>query len=416
MPRLLHRPPKYWLHKPTGQAAVKIDGKRLYLGKYGSAASHQRYAEVVASWRESATRATAEVALPATDPIPTEVVVVTPSLLRERCQSGCTLTLNELILVFVQHARSYYRKHGKVTREADQIAEVLRLVREQHGELPADGFGPVLLKELREKMIARDWSRNHLNKQVSRIVRMFKWGVENELVAPDTHARLAAVPGLKKGRSEARETEGVECVDDAVVDQTLPHLTDVVASMIRFQRLTSARPGEVCAIRPGDIDRSGEVWAYTPGSHKTEHHNRGRLIMVGPKAQELLRPFLQRQAGDYCFTPAESEALRYAAIRAARKTPLRPRDRAAEARRAQRGYAPCYDTGTYRHAVQRGCKRAGVTLWAPHQLRHTAATLIRKRYGIEAAQVVCGHESADVTQVYAERDLELARRVALELG
>ena len=54
--------------------------------------------------------------------------------------------------------------------------------------------------------------------------------------------------------------------------------------------------------------------------------------------------------------------------------------------------------------------------WHPHQIRHTAATEIRRTFGLEAAQVALGHASADVTQLYAERDLELARQVAAKLG
>ena len=49
--------------------------------------------------------------------------------------------------------------------------------------------------------------------------------------------------------------------------------------------------------------------------------------------------------------------------------------------------------------------------WHPNQLRHTAATLIRARFGLEAAQAVLGHASADMTQVYAERDLAKAAEV-----
>ena len=53
--------------------------------------------------------------------------------------------------------------------------------------------------------------------------------------------------------------------------------------------------------------------------------------------------------------------------------------------------------------------------WAPNQLRHSAATEIRRQFGLEAAQIVLGHSKADVTQVYAERDLakgiEIARRI-----
>ncbi|HRQ73988.1 MAG TPA: tyrosine-type recombinase/integrase, partial [Phycisphaerales bacterium] len=54
--------------------------------------------------------------------------------------------------------------------------------------------------------------------------------------------------------------------------------------------------------------------------------------------------------------------------------------------------------------------------WHPHQLRHSAATRIRREFGLEAAQLVLGHSSAVITDaVYAERDqtkvAEVVRRV-----
>jgi hypothetical protein len=45
-----------------------------------------------------------------------------------------------------------------------------------------------------------------------------------------------------------------------------------------------------------------------------------------------------------------------------------------------------------------------------------AATVIRARYGLEAAQTVLGHARADVTQVYAERDESRARDVMAAMG
>ena len=54
--------------------------------------------------------------------------------------------------------------------------------------------------------------------------------------------------------------------------------------------------------------------------------------------------------------------------------------------------------------------------WSPKRLRHSAATGIRKEFGLEAAQVFLGHASADVTQVYAERDRNLVADIARELG
>lgn len=75
-----------------------------------------------------------------------------------------------------------------------------------------------------------------------------------------------------------------------------------------------------------------------------------------------------------------------------------------------------YTTDSYRRAVHRVCKKRDIERWEPNRLRHTSATEIRKRFGIEAAQVICGHERAEVTQVYAERNLELAKKVAREVG
>lgn len=43
------------------------------------------------------------------------------------------------------------------------------------------------------------------------------------------------------------------------------------------------------------------------------------------------------------------------------------------------------------------------------------ATAIRRQYGLEASQCVLGHSQADVIQIYVERDMELAARVAREV-
>lgn len=60
--------------------------------------------------------------------------------------------------------------------------------------------------------------------------------------------------------------------------------------------------------------------------------------------------------------------------------------------------------------------KAGVPQWTPHRLRHSAATVIRREFGLEAAQVLLGHARADVTQIYAEAKREKAMRVTAELG
>ena len=417
MPRLVHRPPKYRLHKGSGQAIVSINGRRLYLGVYGTPKSHELYEKAISEWRRSLpgkaeSRASTKKISHFDDDL-----VVTASKLRERRQAGQEATINELILVYRKHTHVYYRKNGNVTREAMIIDEVLRFLDEHNGIERIDQFGPVKLDELRDRMIDDlDWSRKHINKQVSRIVRMFRWAVEQEVAPPESHSALAKLTGLKKDRSRARETSGVSCVEDDVVQQTIALLPPVVADMVRLQRLTGARPGEICTVRPGDIDRTASIWIYVPQSHKTEHHDQNRMVVLGPQAQAILSPYLLRAADAFCFTPEESERVRLAKRAEDRTTPMRKRERDRRKLKSLRIFAPCYDAASYRHAIQRVCARAGLPKWAPNQLRHNAATEIRKRFGLDAAQVICGHQSADVTQVYAERDMELAMRVAREMG
>jgi len=185
-----------------------------------------------------------------------------------------------------------------------------------------------------------------------------------------------------------------------------------------MQRLTGMRPAEVCQLRPCDLDRSGDVWKYTPSKHKTQHHGHKRDIFLGPKAQAVLLRYLARDAETYCFRPCDSESKRLAEQEANRKTPRscgNVRGSNVE-RKPKRKPGERYATDSYRRAIHRACDKAGIDRWSPNRLRHSAATEIRKRFGLEAAQVTLGHASADITQVYAERDNTLAIRVAREVG
>ncbi|SIO27745.1 hypothetical protein SAMN05444166_3419 [Singulisphaera sp. GP187] len=51
MPKTTASPPKYRHFKPKDLAVVRIDGRDVYLGKYGSSESWERYARVIAEWR-----------------------------------------------------------------------------------------------------------------------------------------------------------------------------------------------------------------------------------------------------------------------------------------------------------------------------------------------------------------------------
>lgn len=272
------------------------------------------------------------------------------------------------------------------------IRIALRRLLKLYGELTAAEFSPQKLKLVREEFVRDGNCRSVVNANISRIRRMFRWAVENELTPVTTYQALAAVTGLRKGRSSAREPAPVLPVADAAVEAALPFLTAPVQAMVRLQRLTGCRPGEICAMRPTNIERSGDVWCYWPPAHKTEHHGLERRIYLGPRAQAVLQPWLQREPGACCFSPREAEEIRRAERHAARKTPLNQGNRPGTNCRAkpQRQPGDHYTTTSYRRAIERACRLAKIDAWSPNQLRHTRATELRRLHGLDAAQVVLG--------------------------
>jgi integrase len=64
--------------------------------------------------------------------------------------------------------------------------------------------------------------------------------------------------------------------------------------------------------------------------------------------------------------------------------------------------------GPYRLSVLQACDRAKVASWTPNRLRHSATAQCRRDFGLEAAQVLLGHNRADITQTYAEPDMKKA--------
>lgn len=319
---------------------------------------------------------------------------------------------------YIRFARIYYRKNGRPTNELYTIRRALKVVLELYGAEPAEKFGPKALKAVRDRMIEKRWCRNQINKQIHRVRRCFKWAVSEELIPGSVHESLRAVTGLRMGRSKARETLLVTPVDPKAVDATLHFVRPTIADMVRLQGLTGMRPGEVCALRPMEITFDETIWVYRPASHKSEHHGRDRIVLIGPKAQKILAPYLNRLANTFCFSPAESRKQWQAEKSAKRKTPLSCGNRPGTNCKADPKRKPrdCYDVWSYGQAISRAAKTAGVEHWSPHQLRHRFATDVRKTHGLEAVQVALGHVKADVTQIYAERDLALAIRVAREVG
>jgi integrase len=400
--------PSYRLYKRTGQAVVTLDGHDHYLGDYGTLDSKQAYQRLIDAWlgRKRAARP----AGPAADTTP-------PALPAHGSPS-----VSELILGYVRHAKAYYKPDAAgEQKEVGCIRDALRLVRELSGGTPAVAFGPRALKAVRAAMTRAGWARGYVNHQVNRVKRLFRWATEEELIPAHVYHALLAVRGLRKGQPGVRESKKVRPVSARLIKAVLRRVPPMLRAVILFQLHTGCRPGEALCLKPRRLARGGDVWVYRPGRHKTAHHGKGRRIFVGPRAQEVLRPWLEGVGDDeYVFSPVRAEALRQARRRARRKTPLWPSHlrRQATRRKAvpRRPKRDRYDVASYRRAVKRACRLAGVPPWSPNRLRHTAATRIRKRYGIEVARIILGHSTAFTTEIYAETDRAKAMEVIGKIG
>jgi integrase len=350
-----------------------------------------------------------------------------------RSESGSQLdrSIASIVLAYQQHASTYYRTpDGSVTSEAVNIERATNLLSDQFGGAQAEDFSPVDLKAFRSYLVAltRDdgqaqLSRTTVNRYISIVKRCFKWAASEMLIPASTYHALQTVEGLRRGRSDARETEPVKSVDPIFVNRMLPYCPPTIAAMVQVQDYTAMRSGELVAMRPMDIDTSGEVWIYEPAQHKTRHHGHIRKIHIGPKAQKVLQPFLSRRINLPCFSPKEAVEQMRQEAEAKRKTPKTQGNTRGSNRKTDPKKEPgdAYTTGAYRKAVLSAIERANadgkkVQRFTPHRLRHAAATRIRREIGLDAARAVLGERSLAMADEYAEIDAKLAENAMAKFG
>lgn len=393
--------PSYRLHKPSGRAVVTIPTaagrKDVYLGVFNSPESRQEYARVVA---ELATAATPD------------LVVVTAA--------PADATVDEVLLAFWKYADARYRDHaGKPTAELDEVRRSLAPLRRLYGHTPAREFGPKALAAVRNEMVKAGWCRTLVNRRVERVKRAFKWATAEELIPVTVYQALRTLPGLPKGKGGVRESEPVKPVDPAHVAAVLARLNRHVRAMVELQRHTGMRPGEVCRLTLGEVDRTGYVWVYKPSKHKTSHRGGVRVVPIGPKGRAVLEAFLAGVTlgpDDPVFSPVRERAERYAAQRAARKSKVQPSQLSRKKAAPKRVPGETYHPHAYAGAVAHACEKVRIPRWHPNQLRHLFASEVRKTHGVEAAGAVLGHTRMSATEVYAARDEQLAVRVAQQMG
>jgi len=398
--------PRVIVVKPSMNARVRIGGRAYWLGKSpGGKVTAEQTARAARLWNEYLSGVLEPPAVKAKAPA-VEQAVTELSL-------ASALTVAEIGVRYLDHCYRYYKKaDGTTTSSVDGVTMALRGLF-PFADLPAEKFGPRSMMTMRDALVREGRPRVTCNRAVKTIRRMFKWAVAEELVHADVWKSLEAVAPLQKGRTDAPEVAPVEEIAEEVVIDTLPYLPKVVASMVWFQRWTGARPGEVCVIRPENIDRSGEVWIFTPAHHKLSWREapEPRRIVIGAEGQKVLSPYLLRDPSEYCFSPSESVF----------------EHRGATTRRGRRRPGNCYTSASYRRAITRAVEAANrardvegiadkLPNWAPNQLRHLRAGEVKQHFGIEAAGAVLGHANIRTTEIYADRKLKIATDVARRIG
>ena len=245
MPKNRYKPPKYCKLKAGKKlyAVVYHQGKTVYLGDYGSPESKIAYARFIAEYKQGQ-----EIAIP----------------IIQKGEPG--ITVKELGIAFLDHMLIVQgaAKHGKIDYGHCRVA--LSILFKLYGDdIPADDFKPKNLKLYRQELInSKRFCRKTINKYVRRIVSMFAWGAEEELLEYSTVAALKAVKSLQEGHKGTFDHPERENVPDDVIKRTLPFMPPILVAMVMLQRLTGMRPSEVFNMRVGDIDRTTEpdLWLY----------------------------------------------------------------------------------------------------------------------------------------------------------
>ncbi len=404
--------PAYRHQKSRNLAVVRINGKDFYLGRYGTPESKAAYKRLIGEWKAGGCATSYGVASDET-------------------------TVAMLLADYLAHCDKHYPK----TRgnESEQTRIAFRYL-EPYWDVLASQFDSPALLAVRDAMLeatgkhGKPLSRSYINKMVDRIKRAFSWGVSRKIVKPDNWIAIKELKGLARGRTTAPESEKIKPVSDAVVEKTLQHTSQVIGDMIRFQRATGARPGEICAMTPSMIDQSGSVWIARLVHHKNAWRGKERNIFIGRVGQAIIERYLNRDPNAPLFSPKEADAERREKLRANRKTPLNSGNKKGTniAAKPKRSPGTAYTPMTFNRAIAYACEKAWPTpanattaeaaawrakyFWSPNQLRHAKATEVRAQHGLEAAATILGHSRLSMAEHYAAQSIEKGIEIAQMAG
>lgn len=369
MPRTLRFPPyPRREHKGSGQARVKIDGRHVYLGVFGSPASYTRYQQLMAQW-------TAAQDVRANTPAP------------PLNKAAINLTVADVVASFLLWAEKNYSARG---RELHNFRLAVKPLLELFGTDLASSLDALCLERLRDSFPGRGWNQTTSNRRLSRIKTLWKWAERNQLVPRGSAAHLATVRGLAINKPGVRGKRTRRHPTEDEVNKVALAMSVRAGTALQVQWLTGMRTSEVLMMRAGDIDRSGDVWLYTPGMHKNDWRGQERVVPLSLRCQALLRPLLGEEPGEWLFRPLYKNGRPKPGVR--------------------------YDTHTFGQAVRRGIAAAKVQPFECYDLRHGAKMRFTREFGVDVARSLLGQKSIESVAHYGCLDLESAVDAARKMA
>jgi integrase len=331
------------------------------------------------------------------------------------------LTIAELMDLYLNHCRRRYTKFGRQTTSYDRVRFVLGLaIAAGLGPIPLSHFGPIALDAFRVWLArhpSQRWSRSTISIYAQLLVGMIKFANAQQITTPAHVASFASMEPLRRGRSLTddgvvlRDSQPVNPVSDEDLERVLPHCRQPIDDMIRLQQLAAMRPGEIVSLRRRDLRPSPRPgcleYVVREDVNKMSHHDRERVVILGPRAVQIVNRWAEGKKQGYIFDPRQALEIE----RARRKKisighAADPDQLAARARQARidgvppRRVGDRYTVASYRRAIERACARAGITPFSPNQIRHTACTEVASSVGVAIAQQILGHADIRTTMRY----------------
>jgi integrase len=321
------------------------------------------------------------------------------------------VTIGELKKSFIEEMRDYYPPNSPMNNEVKLAMQLL----DEYDKMPVNEFGPKLFKDIRNKMVNRKdkkfLSVKTVNERADFIRRLFEWGVTGEIVLENVSYSLTLIKNVTSRTPGVVPCKTREAVSIEILKETLPYMNEIVRAMVLVQFYTGSRPTEIIIMRPCDIDSSTEYWTYKPAWHKTKWRGHNRKIIINKHAQNIIAPLLIGcRQDDYIFKPID----------------------ACDNKEAKVG--EFYAESSYRNSIKRAIERMNEARkkihienggdlkdfkpydeWTPYQIRHAAATKIRKEKGddgLSLVQSLLGQKSIKMAEVYAKLNDALAVKAA----